>query len=80
MTTTEIEMTIAKLITRQNGKTIFWNGHVCEGNRLVENDASTVCLWTRCLKHDVPANAAWEKQPDDKITCVECAAIQPEGE
>ncbi len=73
-------MTIAKLITRQNGKTIFWNGHVCEGNRLVENDASTVCLWTRCLKHDVPANEAWEKAPYDKITCVECAAIQPKGE
>lgn len=67
-------------ITRINGKTIFWRGHICEGDRIAASDAGTFLLWTRCLKHDVPANEAWEKQPDDRITCIECATIQPKGE
>ena len=43
----------------RNGHAIYWNGHLCEGDRLVEGDLDTFVPWTRCGKHDVPRNAAW---------------------
>lgn len=63
------------LKTRQNGRPIFWNGHLCEGDRMIDRDPGTFLLWTRCGKHDVPANAAWEKRAEDMVECAECAAI-----
>ena len=66
-------MTI-KVRTR-NGNAIFWNGHLCEGCRIISQDANTFLLWTLCAKHDVPANQAWEKRPEDIVTCPNCAEI-----
>lgn len=57
------------------GREYFWNGHLCEGTRLVDFDSGTFCLWTRCGKHDVPANAAWLRGPDDVLACAECDGI-----
>lgn len=60
------------LVTKQNGRDIVWNGHLCEGARMVQRDPGTFLLWTRCHKHDVPANAAYTRIPEDVITCVAC--------
>jgi hypothetical protein len=60
---------------RPGDRLIFWNGHLCEGARMVDRDPGTFLLWTRCGKHDVPANAAWEKRAEDKIECAECATV-----
>ena len=58
----------------RNGHAIYWNGHLCEGDRLVEGDPDTFVLWTRRGKHDVPRNAALEKRPEDEVKCPICAA------
>ena len=63
------------VVTRERtGHAIYWNGHLCEGDYLVPTDAETFVLWTRCGRHDVPPNAAWEKRPEDEVTCPICAA------
>ena len=63
------------VVTRErNGHAIYWNGHLCEGDYLVPTDPDTFVLWTRCGKHDVPADAAWEMRPENGVTCPICAA------
>ena len=58
----------------RNGHAIYWNGHLCEGDYLVPTDADTFVLWTRRGRYDVPRNAAWEKRPEDEVTCPICVA------
>jgi len=60
------------MILEQNGRRIFWNGHLCQGARLVTSDPETFILWTRCGLHDVPTGAARELAPEDRITCDFC--------
>jgi hypothetical protein len=57
-----------------NGKPIVWNGHLCEGANLTPPRDDHFCLWTRCGKHDVPANAAHEGSRED-VECAECKRI-----
>lgn len=59
------------LVMHHQGSLIIWNGHLCEGSRLVSGDPSTFCLWTRCGQHDVPANSAHEGSLDE-VTCSSC--------
>lgn len=51
-------------------RTVRKGGHLCEGANLVQSGRE-FCLWTRCGKHDVPANAAHEGRYRE-VTCVEC--------
>jgi hypothetical protein len=60
------------MVTEINGHAIFWNGHLCEGDRMISADQDSFILWTRCKKHDVPAKAARELGPQDQITCEVC--------
>ena len=64
------------LTTTQNNRPVVWEHrgvlHLCEGSRLVPRDRETFVLWTRCGWYDVPANAAWEKLPTERVTCVAC--------
>lgn len=46
--------------------------HACEGS---EVHRGVTLIWTRCGKHDVPANAAWTGHDD--ITCDACKEIVP---
>ena len=62
------------VIRGRNGHAIYWNGHLCEGDYLVPTDPDTFVLWTRCGKHDVPADAAWEMRPEEDVTCPICGA------
>jgi hypothetical protein len=57
------------LTIKQNGHDIFWNGHLCEG---ADVHRGIFLLWTRCGKHDVPAGKAWERRPEDIVTCAAC--------
>lgn len=63
----------------QNDRPIVWEHrgvlHLCEGSRLVPHDRETFVLWTRCGRHDVPANAASEKLPNERVTCAACLDI-----
>lgn len=65
-----------RLTTKQNGRPIVWERsgvlHLCEGSRLVPFDRGTFVLWTRCQMHDVPADAAWEQLPTERVTCAAC--------
>ena len=62
--------------TLEKGQEIFWSGHLCEGDRIHERDPNTFLLWTRCGKHDVPANKGYTgpKAPGD-VECPECLEI-----
>lgn len=55
---------------------IIWNGHLCEGAKLVPIDSSTFCLWTKCGKHDVPANSA-HKGDRSEVDCPVCLSLSP---
>lgn len=63
-------------ITTHHGKEMLWNGHLCEGARMVEQNPDTFLLWTRCGALDVPAGKAYTGGiiPDD-IGCPNCAKI-----
>ena len=65
-----------RLTTTQNDRPIVWERggvlHLCAGSRLAPHDRETFVLWTRCGQHDVPANAAWEKLPAERVTCSAC--------
>lgn len=54
----------------RDGAPITWNGHLCEGANLVAPIGVEFCLWTKCSKHDVPANAA-------EIGCIEYVTCEP---
>lgn len=62
-----------------NGNEIFWDGHLCEGDRMINSDPGTFILWTRCGKHDVPADKGHTgpRAPKD-IECEECRKIWTE--
>jgi hypothetical protein len=60
------------MITEQNGHSIYWKGHLCEGDQIVAADPDTFILWTRCQKLDVPASAACELGPQDRTTSEVC--------
>ena len=71
--------------TTDGGKRIVWRDasgtlHACEGS---EVHAGIRLLWACCATGersdtpgslDVPANAAWQQRPEDKITCPACLA------
>ena len=55
---------------------IFWNGHLCEGDRIVTSNPNTFILWTRCGKHDVPANQGYTgPSAEQEIKCPDCLSI-----
>jgi hypothetical protein len=60
------------MLTEINGCAIYRNGHLCEGDQMHPSDPGTFLLWTRCQQHDVPARAARELGPQDRITCEVC--------
>lgn len=60
--------------TTSNGHPIIWKGHLCEGANLTDQRNDNFCLWTRCGKHDVPANAAHEGTTDE-VDCDNCLDI-----
>ena len=62
-----------KLCTTSNGNIIVWKGHACEGSNLAPPD-DNFCLWTRCGRHDVPADAAHEGHAGE-VTCVDCREL-----
>lgn len=70
MTDTRTDMFSGKVCTTSNGKPMIWRGHLCEGANLVQSGRE-FCLWTKCGKHDVPANSAHEGRYRE-VTCVEC--------
>jgi len=43
--------------------------HACTGDYLTPHD---FCLWTKCGKHDVPANTGYRPQDGDQVTCPQC--------
>lgn len=47
--------------------------HAATGDYLTPHD---FCLWTKCGKHDVPANAGFRPAPDDVVDCPDCIATQ----
>jgi hypothetical protein len=57
------------MVTKINGHAIYWNGHLCEGDRMHPSDKTTFLLWTRCQKLYVRAGSAHELGPQDLITC-----------
>lgn len=59
--------------TDQRGLPYQWNGHLCEGDQL-EPFGTDLYLWTRCGKHDVPANKA-HTGGDEEVTCLECLQV-----
>jgi hypothetical protein len=59
--------------TDADGRRIFWNGHLCEGRLVPGTDR--VLLWTRCRRLDVPRDQAMIMEPDDEITCPDCARL-----
>jgi hypothetical protein len=59
------------MVREQNGRAIFWNGHLCEGNQMM-TEPDTFIFWTRCQKLDVPVNAAHQLKSEDHITCDLC--------
>jgi hypothetical protein len=60
------------VITEINGRAIYWNGHLCEGDRMIPHYPSTFRLWTRCKQYEVPLSAARTLEPKDEITCEIC--------
>ena len=59
----------------RDGMPIVWNGHLCEGANLTAPGGMDFCLWSKCGRHDVPANTA-EIGHMEFVTCVECLATQ----
>jgi hypothetical protein len=57
------------MFTEINGHAIYWNGHLCEGDRMHPSDPGTFILWTRCGQQDVPPPRAREFEPLGHITC-----------
>lgn len=62
------------LCDHHDGRPIVWNGHLCEGANLVAPVGRAFVLWTKCGKHDVPANAAYVGTRDD-VVCSDCGAL-----
>lgn len=60
-----------KTCTTQHGHEIIWNGHLCEGANLTPSLSDNFCLWTRCGKHDVPADKGHEGSLAE-VSCGEC--------
>ena len=47
--------------------------HQAVGNQMVSFDRGTFIMWTRCGKHDIPANGAWISTLD-VVDCPQCKA------
>lgn len=62
------------LTTHKDGMPIIWRGHACEGFQIIPSDVGTFILWTRCGKHDVPANAGHVGKFED-IHCSACVEV-----
>lgn len=58
---------------------ITWQGHLCEGADLTAPIGHNFCLWTKCGKHDVPANSA-EVGYVGLVTCPDCIALNEPSE
>ena len=67
-------MSVTELTRTQNYNLIVWNGHLCEGDQMIPNNRDTFILWTRCGKHDVPANKGYEGDISE-VTCTECRGL-----
>lgn len=67
-------MTNQDLKTKSHGKEIIFNGHLCEGSELVDEERNTFCLWARCGKLDVPGGKAYEGDIKE-VTCADCQDI-----
>jgi len=56
---------------------IYWDApdgliHVCEGDYLTPGKTN-FCLWTKCGKHDVPANEGYyTRNGKPVVTCAAC--------
>lgn len=61
-----------------DGKPLIWNGHLCEGANLTAPIGRDFCLWTKCGKHDVPANAA-HVGSHNEVTCAACHGKTPQS-
>ena len=59
------------LCKTSHGHEIIYDGHLCEGTKLVPTN---FCLWTRCGALDVPADMAHEGDIKE-VTCLECLNI-----
>jgi hypothetical protein len=57
-----------------DGSPMIWNGHLCEGAQMISFDPGTFIMWTRCGKHDVPANGSHVGSVSE-VTCPECIRI-----
>lgn len=73
MSDTTRDRRTGKVCTTQHGNVIVWRGHLCEGANLTTT-GDNFCLWTRCGKHDVPADAAAESDIIN-VDCGECRKI-----
>jgi hypothetical protein len=60
--------------TTSNGREIIWRGHLCEGANLTQIRDDNFCLWTRCGKHDVPADKAHEGELSE-VDCPNCRRV-----
>lgn len=60
-----------EVCTASRGRPIIWKGHLCEGTNLTDIRNDNFCLWTRCGKHDVPANQA-HAGSESEVKCSEC--------
>ena len=74
MTDITTERLGGKTCTTQHGHEIVWNGHLCEGANLTSPRDDNFCLWTRCGKHDVPADKGREGDIRE-VTCDDCRQI-----
>ena len=63
-----------KLCILSHGVEMIWNGHLCEGANLTPIICENFCLWTRCGRHDVPADRAHEGDIGE-VTCDACRDI-----
>lgn len=63
-----------KVCMTHRGHEIIWRGHLCEGANLTPKRYDNFCLWTRCGKHDVPADKGYEGDIKE-VTCPECRSI-----
>ena len=65
-----------------DGRPIYWtdkNGitHACEGDYIHREPLPLI--WTKCGKHDVPANGGYLPATEDKVTCADCLKIIQEA-
>ena len=63
-----------QICTTQHGHEIIWHGHLCEGANLTPLRTDNFCLWTRCGKHDVPADKGYEGDIKE-VSCAECLSF-----